>query len=598
MFQKSFLYALCAVFIVLGVPSEAKSSNHALALYGTPKYNRNFKHLEYVNPEAPKGGEIRLHSLGTFDTLNPFTLKGIPASGTGLVFETLMYKSSDEPFSTYGWIAESVTIPKDKSSISYKIRKEARFHDGSKITPEDVIFSFETLKQQGHPLYRSYYKDVVKAEKTAPDTVKFSFKDGTNTELAMIMGELPVLSKKSWENRDFTATTLEPLMGSGLYKIDTFTQGRTISYSRVKDWWATNLPINKGRYNFDKITYDYYRDATVATEAFLAGRYDYRFENIAKNWALSYNTPAVKRGDIKRDEVKNELPVGMQAFVFNIRKPIFQDIRVRQALIYAFDFEWGNKNLAYGAYTRTKSYFENSELASRGLPSGKELEILKKYAKKYKGKIDDKIFTEEFKVPETDGSGNNRENLVKAAALLKEAGWELKNGVLRNSKGEAFTFEILENQNIFERWIQPYLRNLEKLGIKARYRVVDTAQYQHLTDNFDYDMIVNVFGQSISPGNEQRDYWSSQKADIKGSRNLIGIKNPIVDDLVEDIIQAPTREDLIAVTRALDRILLWNYYVIPHWYTGKYKIAYWDKFGQPEVKPKYDLSVIDTWWRK
>ena len=578
--------------VTLGLPAMAQTDEHGMSLHGKPNYPASFDHFDYVNPDAPKGGTLHLYSIGTFDTLNPFTLKGVAAEGTGMLFETLMTRSMDEPFSQYGWIAESVTVAPDKTWVSYKLRPEAKFHDGTPITPEDVIFSFETLRDKGHPTYRSYYKDVVRAEKTAKNEIRFTFRDGKNTELPMIVGELPVLSKKSWAGKDFAATTLDKIMGSGPYEIESFVPGRSIALTRVKDWWAKDLPINKGRYNFDRIVYDYYRDMTVATEAFFAGRYDYRFENVAKNWALSYDTPAVKKGLIRKQEIRNELPAGMQAFIINTRRPLFKDRKVREALGYAFDFEWSNKNFAYGTYNRTASYFENSELAAKGLPTAEELKILEPY----RGKIPNEVLEKEFTLPKTDGSGDNRDNLRKATDLLREAGWTMKNGVLTNAEGKPFTFEILEYQPMFERWVQPMLRNLERLGIKAKFTIVDSSQYQNRVNDFDYDMITGVFGQSLSPGNEQRDLWGSNKVDVKGSRNLIGVHDPVVDELIDKLVRAETREELVAYSHALDRVLLWQYYVIPHWYSGVYRIGYWDKFGQPDIAPKYGLAVVDTWW--
>jgi microcin C transport system substrate-binding protein len=586
----AFLAALFFFFFAL--PAQAQPAQHGLALHGAPHYPATFTHFDYVNPDAPKGGDLYLSALGTFDTLNPFTLKGVAADGAGMVFETLMTRSFDEPFSEYGWVAESVILAPDRTWISYKLRPQARFQDGAPITPEDVIFSFEILRDKGHPAYRSYYKDVIKVEKSGEREVRFTFRDGKNTELPMIVGELPVLSKRSFDGRDFAATTLDKIMGSGPYKIENMTPGRTISYVRVKDWWAADLPINKGRYNFDRIVYDYYRDATVATEAFFAGRYDYRYENIAKNWALNYDTPAIKQGLIKKQEIKNELPSGMQAFILNTRRPLFQDRRVREALGYAFDFEWSNKSFAYGAYKRTLSFFENSELAAKGTPSSEERELLEPY----RGKVPDDVFSKEFVLPRTVGSGDNRHNLRIAADLLQATGWTMKDGVLTDAKGKPFTFEILESQPMFERWVQPFVRNLERLGIKATFRVADTSQFQNRMDTFDYDMTIGVFGQSLSPGNEQYDYWGSSKADIKGSRNLIGVRDAVVDDLLDKLVHARNREDLITACRALDRVLLWQYYVIPHWYIGTYRIAYWDKFGQPKITPKYGLAVVDSWW--
>jgi microcin C transport system substrate-binding protein len=589
---KKFNAALFIFLSLSTLPAFAQTPQHGIALHGPVKYAPDFTHFDYADPAAPKGGDVRLGTIGTFDSLNPYTLKGVAATDAGLVFETLMAGALDEPFSQYGWVAESVTVAPDRGWVSYKIRPEARFNDGQPITPDDVIFSFETLRDKGHPFYRSYYKDVVKAEKTGPNEIKFTFRTTGNTELPLIMGQLPVLAKHFWKEKDFAATTLEPILGSGPYKIESLTPGRDITYRRVADWWAKDLPVNKGRYNFDTIRYDYYRDATVVIEAFFAGRYDFRLENIAKEWATAYTTDAVKKGLIVKQGIKNELPSGMQAFVFNTRRDIFKDPRVREALGYAFDFEWSNKNFAYGAYKRTDSYFANSELAATGLPSPDELKLLEPY----RGKIPDEVFTSVFRPPVTDGSGLARENLKKAAALLRDAGWMLKNGKLFNAKGEPLKFEIVDSSPLFERWVQPFLRNLERLGVQAGFRVVDTAQYQNLIDNFDYDVIVHVFSQSLSPGNEQRDYWTSSRAGQKGSRNLIGIKSPVVDELIEKLVHAKDRTELVTICHALDRVLLWNYYVIPHWYTGSYRMAYWDMFGQPKVAPKYGLAFPETWW--
>ncbi len=365
-----------------------------------------------------------MEALGTFDTLNPFTLKGVSAEGATMVFETLMAGSMDEPFSQYGWIAESVTVAPDHSWVEYKIRPEAKFNDGTPVTPDDVVFSYETLRDKGHPFYRSYYKEVVKAEKIGAQNVRFTFKDTTNGELPLIMGQLPVMSKKFWAGKDFAETTLSPILGSGPYEVGDFTAGRSITFKRVKDWWAKDLPVNRGRYNFDNVRYDYYRDATVSLEAFLAGRYDFRLENSAKNWALEYNTPAIQQGLIKKEAIKNELPAGMQGFVINTRRPLFQDKRVREALDYAFDYEWSNKTLAYGAYARTSSYFENSELAAHGMPTAEELKILEPY----RGKIPDEVFTKAYVPPVTDGSGDNRDNLRKAPIFSNKQAGRSKTG--------------------------------------------------------------------------------------------------------------------------------------------------------------------------
>jgi microcin C transport system substrate-binding protein len=432
---------------------------------------------------------------------------------------------------------------------------------------------------------------VAKAEKLGDRRVKFTFQAGDNRELPLIMGQLPVLPKHYWEGRDFEKTTLDIPVGSGPYKIQSFDAGRSITYVRDPNYWGKDVPAMRGFNNFDRIRYDYYRDSTVDLEAFKAGNVDFRQENNSKLWATAYDIPQVKSGQVILLNQPNEIPTGMQGFAMNIRRPLFQDRRVREALGYAFDFEWSNKNLFYGQYTRTASYFSNSELASRGLPEGEELAILEKY----RGHIPDEVFTKAYVPPTTDGSGNNRDNLRKGAQLLKEAGWTVQNGRLVNAQGQPFEFEILLSSPDFERIAQPFARNLERLGVTARIRTVDPAQYQNRMDNYDYDMTVEVFGQSLSPGNEQRDFWSSASADIPGGRNTIGIKDPVVDDLVNLVISAPTRESLVARTRALDRVLLWGYYVIPHWHIRSFRVAYWNMFGRPAEFPKYGFA-FDAWW--
>lgn len=583
---------ICLLLLLPFTASAANHTNHGLSLHGKPKYNSLFTHFKYANPNAPKGGEIRLGTIGTYDNVNPFILKGVTAAQASIVFETLMESSLDEPFTQYGRVAKDITVPDDRSWVSYNLRKEARFHDDRPLTADDIIFSFNTLRKEGHPFYRSYYKDVVEAKKLNKYGVKFIFKNGGNAELPLIMGQMPILPKHFWEDKKFNKTRLSPILGSGPYRIESISPARSITYSRVKNWWGTDLPVNKGRYNFNRIRVDYYRDASIATEAFLAGQYDFRLENTAKNWATAYNTPDVKSGLIQRKEIKNELPAGMQGFIFNTRRPLFRDCHVRAAIALAFDFEWSNKTLAYGAYTRTNSYFANSELASHGKITKAESAILKPY----KNKIPRKVFTDIYEAPKTKGDGNNRDNLRKAATLLADAGWELKNGTLVNEEGQAFAFEIVDSSPLFERWVQPFIRNLERLGIKATFRVVDSSQYQNLMNDFNFDMTISVFGQSLTPGNEQRDYWSSAKAKQKGSRNIIGIHDPVVNELVEKIIQARSRKELVNLTRALDRVLLWGHYVVPHWNIGSYRVAYWDIFGQPQTAPKYGFDMTSLWW--
>lgn len=585
-----------SIFLLAGATfttSAAETAvSHAVALHGTPKYGSDFTHFDYVNPTAPSGGLVRLAEIGTFDTLNPFTLKGVAAAGIGNTFDTLTVKSEDEPFSVYGLVAESIEIPPDRAWVSYRLRPEARFHDGSALLAEDVIFSFEVLRTKGHPFYRSYYANVTKAEALDSHTVKFTFGAEINRELPLIVGELPILSKRYWQERNFEKTTLEAPLSSGPYQVASVVAGRSITYRRYQDYWANDLPVNRGRYNFNTIRYDYYRDATVALEAFKAGEYDFRLENMAKNWAEGYAGPALDAGHIIKAEIAHERPTGMQAFVFNTRRKIFEDPLVREALGYAFDFEWANQHLFYNAYQRTTSFFSNSELASSELPNEAELKILEPY----RGKIPEQVFTTRYRPPVTDGAGNIRSNLHKAIQLLERAGWEVKRGqLIHSATGVPFRFELLLVSPTFERVALPFKRNLERLGIDMSVRTVDTAQYQKRLDDFDFDMIVANLAQSLSPGNEQRDSWTSTKASIPGSRNLAGIKDPVVDQLVEGIIAAPDRQTLVDRTRALDRVLLWGHYVIPQWHARSFRVAYWDKFDRPATAPKYALG-FDTWW--
>jgi microcin C transport system substrate-binding protein len=566
---------------------------HGLAMHGEPKYGPGFAHFDYVNPQAPRGGRVRQSGIGTYDSFNGFIVKGTPAGGLGFVFETLTTQSSDEAFSEYGLIAETIEMPEDRSWVGYNLHPQARWHDGKPITIDDVIFTFETLKTKGHPFYRAYYANVDKAEQTGERQVRFSFSGGVNRELPLIMGQMTVLPKHYWEGRDFEAVSLDIPLGSGPYKIESFQAGRSVTYRRVPDYWGADLPINVGQNNWDEIHVQYYLDAVVALEAFKAGDYDIRVENSAKNWATAYDVPAVRDGRLIKAEIKHEIPTGMQCYVFNTRREIFKDRRVRQALAYAFDFEWSNINLFFGQYTRTASYFSNSELASSGLPSAEELAILEPL----RGQIPDEVFTATYEPPATDGSGNIRANLRKGLDLLKAAGFEVRNGVAINAAtGKPLECEILlVAGDLFERITQPFVQNLERLGVKARIRNVDSAQYQVRNETFDFDMIVETFGQSLSPGNEQRDFWGSASADVRGGRNTIGIKDPVVDRLIDLIIAAADRESLITRCRALDRVLLWGHYVIPHWHIAMFRVAYWNKFGRPPINPKYALAT-GSWW--
>ena len=565
---------------------------HAIAMHGEPKYGPDFTHFDYVNPEAPKGGTIRLAERGTFDSFNPYIPKG--NAGAGWSVERLLIHSGDEPFTEYGLIAETIEWPQDRSWVIFNLRPEARWHDGKPITVDDVIWSFETLKTKGHPFYRFYYGSVANAEKVGERRVRFTFTETGNRELPLIIGQMPILPKHYWEaeGRDFEKTTLEPPLGSGPYRIVDFEAGRYVVVERVEDWWGKDLAVNRGRANFQRIRYEYFRDDTVIRQALKSGDIDYHDENQAKAWALEYDVPPVREGWLQKVEIPHQRPTGMSAFVMNARRPMFQDWRLRRALAFAFDFEWTNRNIFFSQYTRTKSFFSNSELASSELPQGEELEILERY----RGRVPDEVFTTPYWVPGTDGSGWPRDNLKRAFELLAQAGWVVEDMKLVNAETKRpMAFEILLVSPAFERVMLPFVRNLTRLGIDARLRLVDQSQYVNRLRSFDFDMIVAGWGQSESPGNEQRAYWSSVAADSSASRNFAGIKDPVIDELIELVIVAPTRESLIARTRALDRVLLWGHYVIPNWHLRKQRLLYWDKFSRPEKLARFGTST-DNWW--
>jgi microcin C transport system substrate-binding protein len=591
----TLVLAASLVLALSSTPGQAEP-RQGLSLFGDLKYPANFQHFDYVNPDAPKGGAVKLAATGTFNTFNAFQLVGDKPAGEGQIFDTLMTPSYDEPSSEYGLVAQTVEVAPDRSWVIYTLRPEARFQDGSKITPEDVIWTFDTLKAKGHPRYRLYYADVLKAEKVGDNAVKFTFSSGDNRELPSIVGEMPVLSKAYWSKFDFSKPLQDPPLGSGPYKIASFDMGRSITYQRDPNYWAKDLPVNRGRFNFGTIRYDYYRDPSIALEAFKAGQYDIRVENVAKNWAVGYDSPALSAGLIKKEQIPNQLPQGMQGFGFNTRKPLFQDPRVRDALTYLFDFEWTNKNLFYGAYTRSRSYFSNSELAATGTPSPDELKLLDPF----KGQIPDEVFTKEYDPPKTDGSGDIRANLRAALKLLGDAGWSVKDGKLVNAQGQAFQFEFLlsQDQADFQRVVLPFGQNLKRIGIAMSVRSVDPAQYENRMKSFDYDMTVIGIGESLSPGNEQREYWTSAAADDDGSQNYMGVKSKAVDALVGDVINAPDRKSLVTATHALDRVLSWGHYMIPNWYLSYSRVASWDKFARPKVSPPYPPGgvALDTWW--
>lgn len=589
--------AFLTIFLAFGGVAHAQNS-YGIAMYGDLKYKDGFTHFDYVNPEAPKGGSYSYASQGTFDSLNGFITKGAAASGLGLLYQTLMTASADEAFSKYGDVAKTIKVADDNQSVTFILHANARWHDGQPMTADDVVWTFQTLMDKGAPFYKAYYADVADVIADNDHQVTFIFATGDNKELPLILGQLPVLPKHYWtaEGRHFDETTLVPPLGSGPYKIASVDAGKSVIYERVKDWWAADLPVNKGRYNFDTIKVEYYRDATVALEALFAGEYDVREENIAKVWATGYGNDVVRSGKIKRDEIVNHNPVGMQAFIMNNRRPVFVDREVRRAIQLAFDFEWSNKQFAHNAYKRTNSYFENSELASSGVPTGRELEILSAF----KDRLPPEVFTTPYTNPKTAGDGNNRDHLRRAMQILDRAGYKTGTDGIRvhEKTGQRLSFEIVEWQQTFERWVLPFIRNLKRIGVEATFRVIDTPQYIDRMTNFDFDMTVQGFGQSLSPGNEQMEFWHSSKADMPGSRNYMGIKDTVVDALVMQVINAPTREELVYRTRALDRVLLWGYYLIPQWHINIWRVAHWDKFERPQTQAPYALGAMDTWWAK
>lgn len=563
-------------------------------MHGNPKYPEGFSHFDYVNADAPKGGTLKMAVVANgFDSFNPFDIRGVAAAGiSNYLYDTLLESSADEPFSMYGLIAESIETPNDRSYVVFNLRDAARFQDGEPITAEDVKFSFDTLIKKGHPFYRNYYADVSKVTVESRLRIRFDFQKTSNRELPLILGQMPILPAHYWKEHEFGKNGLTPPVGSGAYRIGSFEAGRSIVYDRVKDYWAKDLGVRKGRFNFDHIRYDYYTDDTVALESFKAGNFDFRLESSAKNWATSYTGDKFDNGTIVKEAIEHHRPTGMQGFVFNTRKEVFSDPRVREALAYAFDFEWTNKNLFFGQYTRTDSYFENSELASTGLPTGRELEILNGF----RDQLDDDIFTKPFTVPSTKGKQGLRKNLKTALELLRSAGYEVRNGkMVHKETGKPLKFEILLFQKTFERVVMPFKNNLARLGIEVAVRLVDSNQYVQRVREFDFDMITQSIGESDSPGNEQREYWHSSNVDVNGSRNYAGVSNPVVDELVSLVIQAPDREELVQRTRALDRVLLHGYYVVPHWYLAKDRVAYWSFLKHPATTPKNGTD-LDNWW--
>lgn len=569
-----------------------QTSGHAIAMHGKPKYPASFSHFDYVNPDAPKGGQLRLSRLGSFDSLNPFIIKGKPADGWRLVHERLLERSRDEPFTLYARVAQSVSVAKDRSWIAFRLRNAARFHDGSSITAADIEFSWQTLKQQGRPNHRLYYRQVRKIEVSGTRSIKFFFKSANNWELPLIIGLMPILSKQSFSKRAFNKTTLKSFLGSGPYKVDIVEPGRSIIYRRVADYWGRNLPFARGHYNFDTIRYDYFRDSTVALEAFKAGTVDLRVETDPTRWTFGYKSTALKQGEIKLQEFSNGRPEGMFGFAFNTRRAIFKNPSVRAALAHAFDFPWVNRTLYHGAYKRTASYFEKSELAANK-PAGP---LERKLLNPFRAQLKPDIFATPYKPPAGAGDGFGRENLKQAFKMLNQAGWQFRDGKMYVPEtNRPAQFEILLRQPRNERLALSFARKLRKLGINVKVRTVDTAQYQYRLNTYDFDMILYWWDQSLSPGNEQAFYFGSGAARTDGTRNYPGIQSPVVDAMIGHITAARDRTHLVAAARALDRVLQWGHYVVPLFHQPKDRVARWDKFGIPKKTPLYGFQ-LNAWW--
>lgn len=610
--MRTSFYALCIFLLSAFSHAEERSVvtviSHGYLPFGELKYPEDFKHFDYVNPSAPKGGELKLYAAGTFNSVNPYILKGKSLADTSAyIFGYLEFSDSlltgaspyhhtgDEAQSGYGLIAESIEYPADRTWCIFTIRPQARFNDGKKITAEDVVFSFNTLKNDGHPRYAIALQNVESATALSKNRVKFEFSGNNRRALPLTVGHLPIIPKHYWSKHDISKADFAPAVMSNAYSISEVLPGRQITLQRNPNYWGKDLPVNKGRYNFDTIVIDFYRDAQVAFEAFKTNGYDIHLDYIAKHWATAYDFPAINSGLVKREAVKHSEPQGTQAFFLNLRKPQFQDVRVREALGLLFDFEWTNKSIFNGAYKRQTTWFPNSDNAASSIPTGKELTLLQQYKKL----LPNELFNTAFQLPMTDGSGHNRQQLRQALALFKQAGWEIKQQKLVNiSTGEQLTLDIIINHNPgMERVIQPWLRNLEMIGIKTNYRSIDSSSYKERMDQFDYDVTVLVLSQQAFPGPELKEYFHSEYANTIGGNNFSGISNPVVDGLIDATLSADNIDDYRAAIHALDRVLLWNHYIIPHWYLGHHRIAWWNKFGRPDKPSPYNLGT-DTWWSK
>jgi len=596
------ILCLPLILLLMWSAGAAAAPRHGFAVLGSLKYGPGFTHFDYVNPDAPKGGRLRLWYNGNFDSLNPFILKGHWAAGSNpfgvdgrlLTFESLMVGSGDEEDSYYGLIAGGVELPEDGQSITFTLRAAARWHDGSQITAADVAYSFDTLKAKGHPVYRVLFKDVTSAEVLAPRKVRFNFAQGALTrDLPATVATMPVISQAWYKDHDFSKTTMMPPLGSGPYRVEKVDPGRAITYALVAGHWGKDLPVYAGRNNFQRITWDYYRDRDIALESLFAGKMDFREDFTSRNWATKYdNVPAVKDGHLIKEVLPDQNPSGFQAFFLNTRRAKFADRRVRRAIGLVFDFEWTNENLFHGLYQRTYSIFQNSDMEAAGIPQGAELALLEPWRKN----LPEEVFGPVYRAPKTDGSGNIRGQLRQAKKLLRAAGWTVRDGALVDGQGQVFEIEFISYSKSFERIVMPYIRNLEKLGIAAGFRLVEPAQYQRRIQEFDFDITTFRNTSSLTPGLGLRNAWNSKNADVMGGRNYTGLKSAAVDGLIEKIIQAKNREQLRHATHALDRVIMWTHNLVPQWFKAAHTIAYWDLFGRPAIKPKYARGVLDTWW--
>jgi len=598
MVTRHSLLAACAALAVLAgslaatFSAAAQTPQHGIAMHGEPKYPAGFTRFDYVNDRAPKEGEIKLAAIGGFDSLNPMIVRGSSAAGIRWhVFESLMGRAYDEPFSLYGLIAETIMTPDDRSWVEFTLRPEARFSDGAPITVEDVMFTVETLRDQGRPNHKYYYGKVAAMEKTGDRSVRLTFTEDGDREMPLIMGLMPILPKHIYDGKDFTRTGLEPMTGSGPYTIGDVDPGSSITFVRNPDYWGKDVPAARGHNNFDRIRYDYYRDANASFEAFKSGEYTMRIEDDPTRWSTGYDVPAVKDGRITREDLRKRTPSGMRALVFNTRRDVFSDIRVRQALGLMFDFEWINKNLFYGLYTRTQSFYDNSDLASTGRPASPAEKAL---LAPFPDAVTPEIMASGYVAPRTDGSGRNRAQMRDALALLKDAGYEVVDAKLVDAAGTQFTFEILVASPEDERIALTFARNLERLGIDAKIRNVDSSQYQQRRQTYDFDMIFNFWSASLSPGNEQSFYWGGDSADTDGTRNYMGVKSEAVDAMIAAMLEARDREAFVTAVRALDRVLLSGHYVIPLYHAPDQWVARWNTLDHPQVQPNF--VRFDTWW--